>query len=322
MSLQTLFVKVSSASKPAANGCAGGDQCIDLCGTESLTDLVELTGAPTDHEAYFRAKREWAKVCQPERQATQSEVIPGNVVEIDGVAFHVHGVTHAGTDAEEDFLVRHVSDLLADGASVFCEQGIRRMYFEDMAVEEMDDYQWATARLSELDDSMDVDAPAVPQFGDLGEGIDALRSRIQQRIFSLVESTGDLWGDDVQATLGALASECLTSHEDAATGTDFDAYRKSQAAARDPDRLVDLQNHYWRAFLPPPVEREWLRRHDPRLEIVTHARNERMADYAVYHNTGAENVHMVVGAAHQPGIVYYLERHRDGGRSVEDFDLL
>ncbi|MEF8774370.1 MAG: hypothetical protein V5A37_06600, partial [Halobacteriales archaeon] len=77
---------------------------------------------------------------------------------------------------------------------------------------------------------------------------------------------------------------------------------------------------YETAFLPPPIEREWLRRHDPELELVTHARSERQADYAVYHNDDAREVHLVVGAAHQPGVTYYLERHRDGHRSASEFE--
>ena len=69
-----------------------------------------------------------------------------------------------------------------------------------------------------------------------------------------------------------------------------------------------------------PLEREWLRRHDPELEVVSHGRSERMADYAVAE--GGDAVPLVVGAAHQPGIVYYLERHRDGGRQLEGFEVV
>jgi pheromone shutdown protein TraB len=47
-----------------------------------------------------------------------------------------------------------------------------------------------------------------------------------------------------------------------------------------------------------------------------------MADYAVFHNDDAEEVHLIVGAAHQPGVVYYLERYRDGRTVPESFELV
>jgi hypothetical protein len=107
-----------------------------------------------------------------------------------------------------------------------------------------------------------------------------------------------------------------------ATGEDFASFVLARRAAENPERLGALQRYYETAFLPQPVEREWLRRHDPELEAVSHARNERMADYVVFHADGEETVHLIVGAAHQPGVVYYLERHRDGLRDVEGFDLV
>ena len=103
---------------------------------------------------------------------------------------------------------------------------------------------------------------------------------------------------------------------------DFEAFAKSRRAAEDPTRLGELQRYYKTTFLPQPLEREWLRRHDPELEAVSHARNERMADYVVFHADDEETVHLIVGAAHQPGVVYYLERHRDGHRDVSGFELV
>ena len=46
-----------------------------------------------------------------------------------------------------------------------------------------------------------------------------------------------------------------------------------------------------------------------------------MADYAVSHHGDADAVHLVVGAAHGPGVAYYLRRHRDGERTVEAFTV-
>ncbi|MDY6780600.1 MAG: hypothetical protein SV760_08670, partial [Halobacteria archaeon] len=65
--------------------------------------------------------------------------------------FHVHGITHADTDEEREFLRRHVSEFVDNGAVVYCEQGIRRMYFSDFDdVYEMDDYRWALGRCDEF----------------------------------------------------------------------------------------------------------------------------------------------------------------------------
>jgi pheromone shutdown protein TraB len=44
-----------------------------------------------------------------------------------------------------------------------------------------------------------------------------------------------------------------------------------------------------------------------------------MAEYVMYHTETAREVHMLVGAAHQPGIVYYLEQFRDGKRRLGEF---
>ena len=110
------------------------------------------------------------------------------------------------------------------------------------------------------------------------------------------------------------------SHGDVARAREFEAFALSRRAAEDPAALTELQRYYATAFLPMPLEREWLRRHDPELEVVSHGRSERMADYAVAE--GGDAVHLVVGAAHQPGIVYYLERHRDGGRRLEGFEVV
>lgn len=312
---------MSSASGPGSTTNVKSEPRADIQRVESLADLVDVTGAPSEHMAYFRAKQEWGMRHSRDTRIRGTNGIPGDVVEMDGVRFHVHGITHSGTDAERDFLVDHVSDYIDSGATVFCEQGIRPLFFEEMDVEEMDDYQWATAR-SSTPDRDNSDKSGRGQFATLGAEVDALQSRLRRRVFSIVESVSERLGGFSLNGVGRLLSDYLTDHEDAATGTDYEAFRKSRAAARHPVRLAALQDHYWSALLPPPVEREWLRRHDPHLEVVTHARNARMADYAVYHNTGPGDVHLLVGAAHQPGIVYYLEGHRDGRRSLDSFDLL
>ncbi|WP_232820613.1 hypothetical protein, partial [Halorussus litoreus] len=256
--------------------------------------------------------------------------LPGNRVAVAGREFWVHGVTHADTPAERAHLREHVSRLLDRGAAVYCEQGIREMYFEDMPeVCEMDDLSWAIRQCETREGESGVAGfvgSAVPCLAgstvtDLAEELESLAGRVRDAMFSLAASRGDSFGEGFSVALGGLASALLTSHEDAAIGDDFESFATSRRAARNPDALIDLQQFYERTFLPQPVEREWLRRHDPELELLTHARNERMADYAVYH-AEVDEVHLIVGAAHQPGITYYLERIRDGERSVAGFEYV
>ncbi|MFB6268855.1 MAG: hypothetical protein ABEH83_02865 [Halobacterium sp.] len=288
----------------------------------SLADLVAVTDTDSEHDAYFAAKRDYRDLT--ERAQTGPDAaggLPGSRVAVDGNDFWVHGVTHADTDAEREFLQRHVSRLLDDGAAVYTEQGIRPMYFSSFhRVNEMDDYAWATDQCADADCESYVDLPDA--FDGVVEDVNALAARFRDAAFGLIDAGGEFYGEHFEAALGDVATDFLTSHEDVSTATDFASFQLSREAARDPSKLDALQAYYGRAFLPQPVEREWLRRHDPELELLTHGRNERLADYAVYHTERARDVHLVVGAAHQPGVTYYLEQHRDGERSVADFELV
>jgi hypothetical protein len=294
-----------------------------LRSAETLAELVPLTGADDVEEAYFAAKREWAELRDAELPpATPSADLPGDSVGVGDHRFVVHGVTHADTDAERSFLREHVPEFLAAGHGVYCEQGVRPMYFADMDdVCAMDDYRWALSRTRDRE----VDSPiaeATAESHEFEEDVTDAAGRFREAAFSVIHSGEDVYGEEFAEAIGDVASAFLTGHEDAATGRDFEAFATSKRAARDPTRLGELQRYYKRTFLPQPLEREWLRRHDPELEAVSHARNERMADYVVFHADGEETVHLIVGAAHQPGVVYYLERHRDGLRDVVGFDLV
>lgn len=289
--------------------------------SKRLADLVPITGSDSEHDAYFAAKDAWfdlrGRTPLPNERAGG---LPGNCVVVDGREFWVHGITHADTESEGSFLRDCVSTLRTSDATVYCEQGIRSMYFEQFrGVCEMDDYRWAMARCADLDGESHLGDIAGAPFEGLLEDVSTLAGRFREAAFSLIDSGSDLYGEAFEAALGDVASEFLMTHEDISTGQDFESFRRSREAAEDPSNLPELQSYYRRAFLPQPLEREWLRRHDPELEVVTHARNERMADYAVYHSDTAEQVHLIVGAAHQPGITYYLEQHRDGERSLGEF---
>lgn len=291
-----------------------------LRSAESLADLQRATGTESPHRAYVAAKRQWYDL-QEERLPTEAdETFPGTTVTVDGNPVSVHGVTHAGTDAERAFLRERVERVLADGTGVYCEQGIRSLYFADVpAVCEMDDYRWAMERCRELDLDSHVGGPP-RDFEGLVEDVDSLAAEFREVTFSLIEAGRPVYGETFAAALGDVASSFLTGREGLATGEDFEAFAASRRAAEDPSRLAALQRYYRKRFLPQPVERAWLRRHDRELEVVTHARNARMADYARYHADGP--THLVVGAAHQPGVAYYLRRHRDGDRDLSEFELV
>ena len=288
----------------------------------SLAELVEVTGADSEHEAYFTAKHAWWDLRGKELALETPRVgLPGDSVTIDGHEFVVHGITHADTPAERETLRAFVADLDPDTTAVYCEQGVRRMYFEDRAeVCEMDDYHWAIDRCEAAAIDSPLELHSEISFAGLREDLDSVAKRLQRVIYTFVDEYGGQYAPAFKSTLGAVLSTFLTSHEDFATGDEFEALAKTERAATDPDELEALQRYYKRRFLPQPLEREWLRRHDRRLEILTHARNERMAEYVVYHNETIPEVHLLVGAAHQPGVTYYLERIRDGLHSVDGFE--
>jgi len=291
----------------------------------SLTDLVELTGAASESEAYLRAKREWKALRN--RQLFPGETAsgcPGACVIVDGREFWVHGITHAGTAEERAFVREQVSAFLDRGAAVYCEQGIRPLYLSDVDdVCAMDDYRWASRQCAQVGRSgIDAELSTESMFAGLRADVTALAGSLRDGVFSLIDRGSELYGERGTRLLGTLVSALLTDQEDLATGTDFEAYRLRKRAMTDPLALADLQAYYTRHFLPQPVEREWLRRHDPDLERVTHARNQRMAEYVRYHTDDVDDVpavHMIVGAAHQPGVVYYLKQFRDGDRRLDGF---
>jgi hypothetical protein len=310
-----------AAGSPDALSADERERFERLRAATSLAELEGITGTDSPHDAYFAAKAEWRSLAE---RALDRPVpvhgIPGRRVRIDGLDVCVHGVTHSGTDAERSYLRERVGRLLDRGHDVFCEQGIRRLYFTEYPdVCEMDDYEWAQLRCAELDVDGVLSPLLEPSFEGFIEDVDGLLSQLRDGAFTLIDSGRDVYGDAFGETLGDVASALFVSHEDMATGEDFAAFRRTRAAAADPTALPDLQRYYETTFLPQPIEREWLRRHDRELEILTHARNERMADSLLYH-ADDDPIHAIVGAAHQPGVVYYLEAVRDGRRSVADFE--
>lgn len=299
-----------------------GDQIERIRNTETLADLAAVVGAESEEEGYFRAKQIWESAIA-QRQAGESppEGLPGTTVTVDGHSMHVHGVTHAGSTPERESLREYVTRFLDRGAVVYCEQGIRSMYFEEMAgVCEMDDYLWATAACEDLDKASEFDAfhAGVESVSmDLGEFVTEFR----ERMFSMIDAGSAMYGEQFERTLGAIAADLFADHTDRAVGNSYEAFRLSREASEDPSKLHALQQYYERTFLPQPLEREWLRRHDPELELFSHARNERMAEYIRYHNETVEEVHVIVGAAHQHGVAYYLDQFEAGDLDQTEFEL-
>lgn len=296
-----------------------GDQIETIRNAETLAELAAVVGADSEHEGYFRAKQIWESAIA-EQQAGESPPagLPGTAVTVDGHSMHVHGVTHAGSTPERDYLRGEVSQFLDRGAVVYCEQGIRSMYFEEMAgVCEMDDYLWAKATCEELDGEFEFDAFRGGVSMDFGEFVTEFR----ETTFSMIDAGSAMYGEQFERTLGAIAADLFADHADRAVGNSYEAFRLSREASEDPSKLHALQQYYERTFLPQPLEREWLRRHDPRLELFSHARNERMAEYIRYHNETVEEVHVIVGAAHQHGVAYYLDQFEDGDLDQTEFEL-
>lgn len=151
-----------------------------------------------------------------------------------------------------------------------------------------------------------------------------LQRRFRETALSLLEAdVDDAEDSQLRRALTDVVSAFPATHEDLATGRDAASAELRRRAATDPTQLGALQTYYERAFLPQRLEREWLARHDADLEIVTHARNARMADYAVAYaarTSPTDAVHLIVGAAHGPGVREYLEAHRDGSRQLEEFE--
>lgn len=289
----------------------------------SLSELADVVGTGSKHAAYLDARERWKSL--REGRLFPPDVscgLPGDVVDINGHEFWVHGITHADTAAERTAVQSAVDDFLAAGATVYCEQGIRPMYFDTAGgICEMDDYRWALQECKTLAVDSHVTDVFDGNMESISEQVTEFASQFRDVVFSWIDTGEEFYGAGVERVLGDLASDWVTTHEDLATGRSFEAFTLREAAADDPGQLGELQQYYRLSFLPQALEREWLRSHDPELEIVTHGRNERMADYAVYHNETAPKVHLIVGAAHQPGVVEYLRAHRDGKRTTNEFEL-
>lgn len=288
-----------------------------------LSELADALGVDSVHEAYFEAKAIWREAIGASQETGAVEGLPGSRVAGDGGTFYVHGITHAGTEAEGNVLREHVGEFLDSGATIHCEQGIRPMYFEEFpAVCGMDDYLWATRECERLD--ADAGAGKLSETGvdAVMEGVASVAGTFREATFSLIESGTSVYGEEFGRALGDVAAAFLTDHADIGRATSYEAFRLSRVASQQPARLVDLQRYYERSFLPQPLEREWIRRHDPELELMSHARNERMAEYAISHNRTAGTVHLIVGAAHQPGVCYYLEAFMEDPDRSASFDPL
>lgn len=293
---------------------------------DSLAGLQDQTGADSAHDAYLAAKPRWKRLRRLEGHDDRTGTFPGDSVGVGDRTFHVHGVTHADTDAERTYLREKTTALLDEGATVFCEQGIRPMYFDDFRpVREIDDYRWAMHHCRQRGISSHIDGIIQDTFEEssgVAGNIVAAASQLRDVTFSLIGSGSEIYGQTFASALGDVASSFLMDHEHLATAEDFESFERSKVAAENPSELASLQRYYDTVFLPQPIEREWLRRHDPELELFTHARNERMAEYVLYNAPETAPVHLVVGAAHQSGVAYYLSAYDENEWDYGTFEVV
>jgi hypothetical protein len=131
---------------------AGREQLAAIRDAQSLSALSDVVGVADEHDAYFEAKARWRQLRGRELDsywagddAGRDDVgVPSTTVRVGGRDVHVHGVTHADTRPEREYLREHVRNFLDAGHTVYCEQGIRGLYFQDFAGAcAMDDYRWA-----------------------------------------------------------------------------------------------------------------------------------------------------------------------------------
>ncbi|MFC7072559.1 hypothetical protein ACFQJ7_13980 [Halovenus rubra] len=321
----------SDTAKKAGGGSLTGKERTWLDAVrnaDTLDALTSIIDTVSEHDAYLKAKERWKILHRREIDGPKSteSTIPGTRVAVDGRPVFVHGVTHADTQKERCFLRKHITNYLDNGAAVYCEQGIRPMYFADMDdVCQVDDYRWAMHHCREQNIDSHIPGEINREFAAderLGADLRSVASEFRERTFTLIDAGKNMYGDRFTAALGDIASGFLTSHEELATGEDFVSFQLSQQAAANPSQLVELQQYYETVFLPQPLEREWLRRHDPELELFTHARNERIVAYVLYNAPEDTPVHIITGAAHQPGISYYLQAYRDGEWTIRPFETV
>ncbi|MFB6283130.1 MAG: hypothetical protein ABEK59_04245 [Halobacteria archaeon] len=294
----------------------------NLKAARSIKDLQEITGIHGPQRAYVKAKKEWHRLHGNGRESYGKEIedggIPGKKIEVGKTTYKIHGITHSGTEEERKFLKEHVAEMIDKDHDVYTEQGIRRMYFQDLDdVQEMDDYSWASKELRRRRN-------AEPENSDSSGSklrIENLRSGLMRTAFKVITTGEKIYGRRIKRTMGGIASDFLTRPSNMGTGEDFISFTLNRKASRNPEKLEKLQNHYERTFLPQPVEREWLRNQSEVLELYTHSRNERITDYVLdvvgdpWKNDAT--VHVIAGAAHQPGILYYLNDYRHGFRDRE-----
>lgn len=290
---------------------------------EDLEDLEEITGEESKEEAYFEAKSEWYELMEEylgEHSNTDDRRLPGDIVEFDvehdrypkDKKFHIHGISHTGRNEEKNFLQSVTEEFVEEGNQVYCEQGFLQMYFKELTeVEEIDDYSWMMSEASEMSEG--------EAFEGLSES-EKILDGIQNFLFSLIAEGGDFYGQEIEDTIGEGVTPFLTTKEEKAVGEGFESFVRTDDASKNPKRVIELQNYYKKVLLPVNLERKWLKKHNPELDLLTHARSERIADYVIHDviNVECNEVRIIVGAAHQCGVAHYLNQYRKNEKSIEE----
>jgi len=290
----------------------------------SLDELLETLQKKDAHvrskkQAYKFAKQEWWDLNRKETYASNNG-LPGESVKIGDITYHVHGVNHGFLgvkDNVKDYLRTETKKFLDAGCPVYVEEGFKGVLFEDMAVEEMTDIRIA---IKNYPDYIKYAAKrtAVLPLKMVSTGLVFLVSSI----FPNSKKRGIQLSNVLYKTLS------------------------------DTNSIANLQNATKSYFLPEPLECDWNKDYNKESLLTINKRSEIMAYLALKHESfaqekyeraklggdvsedkepdtiiekivynkiknaknaiGAKEIHVIVGAGHQPGILYYLKKKARG----------
>lgn len=215
------------------------------------------------------------------RRGIRSTGLPATTVEDSGVRYYVHGIPHYGqtTDVVRKYIRNELGGYVDLGHTVLIEQelvsfifrayigGIKfPMTFVSLPVVEMDDADWAK----------DVNPEAFKRY---------------------IERTKS----DSPTNYGSMNGGCnVCSHIQA------DVADTKEKFLRNPTFLADLQNLAFSTLLPEQLNRQYLELFYLDDALMISDRSRRMAEFASQYRTQSQEIDIIVGVGHQPGIPYYL----------------
>ena len=219
------------------------------------------------------------------RKGLGADGFPATTVMVNGVQYHIHGISHDEqiNDTVRKYIRGELERYLSLEHVVLMEQGVSSLIFRgyidndprleitfvDLPVVEMDDQSWAKK----------VDHKGVRRF--------------REKAKMWRPPTTDYDVEDIGCEV------CNHIQADS-----VDTYNRSMG---DQTCLADLQNYVFSTHLPEQLHRQYLELFYPEEALMVSGRSRRMAEFASQYETRSREIDMVVGAAHQPGIAYYLQ---------------